>query len=229
MPGMDKGVDSDQGTVEDADLTLKEAALLAACSVKTLRRAIHGATAPALPMHYVDGVSGAQIMVRRADLLQWQRERAGQVSTLDNALTTGQEGVDTVDTIHPSVSSGSAALIAGVVAPLVADLAEARRTIQQQAEELGTLRERLRALDAAQVQQQQQAEQDAQAEHVQAEAWAQMLQADVVMPPPTQLHLVAATAPEPGPEPPPSAPPPPARPRPRSLIGRMVAWVRAPR
>jgi len=150
---MDRGVDSDQGTVEDADLTLKEAALLAACSVKTLRRAIHGATAPALPMHYVDGVSGAQIMIRRADLLHWQRERSGQVSTLDNAVATGQEGLDTMDTVHPSMSSGSAALIAGVVAPLVADLAEARRTIERLATENGALRERLahaeRARDAS--------------------------------------------------------------------------------
>ena len=226
-PSPDRGRDSDQGTVEDADLTLKEAALLAACSVKTRRRAIHGATAPALLMHYVDGVSDAQIMVRRADLLHWQREWAGQVPTLDNAVTTGQERVDTLDTVHLAVSSGSAALIAGIVAPLVADLAEARRTIQQQAEELGALRERLRALDDAQVQQQQQAEQDARAEHVQAEAWAQILHADVVMQPPTQLHLVADTAPEP--EPPPSAPSRPARPRPRSLIGRMVAWARTAR
>ncbi len=147
---MDRGVDSDQGTVEDADLTLKEAALLAACSVKTLRRAIHGATAPALPMHYVDGVSGAQIMVRRADLLHWQRERSGQVSTLDNAVTTGQEGLDTMATVHPSVSSGGAALIAGVVAPLVADLAEARRTIERLATENGTLRERLAHAERAQ-------------------------------------------------------------------------------
>jgi len=236
--GVDRGLDSDQGTVEAADLTLKQAALLVGCSVKTLRRAIHGTTAPSLPTHYIERPTGAQIMIRPADLMQWQQERAGQVTTLDTTVSTGQSALDTLDTVQPSVSSGSAAIVGGIVAPLVAELAEARRTIQQQAEELGALRERLRASEAAQAQHQQQDDQAEQAEQDQVEEWGRQLDAAPAAPaaqPPTQLHLVADTIPPPPPAalavpvvPAPSEPlsMPPRRPVP-SIRARLLRWLRS--
>lgn len=119
--------------------------------------------------------------------------------------------------VEPSVEQGLAgAVMERLVAPLVAEVSAARQRIEELARENGHLQADLDMLRAQVAQQHQ----NAQAEQEQAEVWAQILQADAVAQPPTQLHIVASAEPVP---PPPAAPP--ARPRPLSLLGRIAAWV----
>jgi len=55
------------------DLTIQDVARIAGRSVKTVRRAVH---AGKLPMHYVEGARGPQLVFRPEEIERWQAQRA---------------------------------------------------------------------------------------------------------------------------------------------------------
>jgi len=145
------GHDTAASDVGPADLTLRQAAALAGCSPKTVRRAIH---AGELPSHYASTAHGAQFSLPYADVARWTGQRqaaappAHTVDTgmdtsapLDNRMTTvrepAQEASHVVDT-----STLVSQLLQQIVAPLTAEIARLNDLTRTQAEELGALRER---------------------------------------------------------------------------------------
>lgn len=197
-----KASSPDAGNVTAADLTLRQAAELAGCSVKTLRRAIHTGE---LPSRYASTAHGAQFILPYADVERWIGQRqAAAVHTappptvdtsmdtsapLDNPMSTVQkgsygvsQGLDTSTLVQP--------LLQQIVAPLTAEIARLNELTRTQAEELGALRERVRVYETAQLTERQ------------------------------QPHAQAAPDDEPAP-----AALPSVTPKPRSIAGQLAHWV----
>lgn len=153
----------DAGDVTAADLTLRQAAALAGCSVKTLRRAIH---AGELPNRYVSTAYGAQLILPYADVDAWIEKRRPTASP-DAPPATLDTGLDTDPPLdkHVTTGQGSAqesgqpldtsilvqAARQQLVAPLMAEIVRLGDINRVQAEELGALRERVRRYEAQQV------------------------------------------------------------------------------
>jgi len=152
------GHDAAVGEVGPADLTLRQAAALAGCSPKTVRRAIH---AGELPSRYASTAHGAQFSLPYADVARWIAQRqaaappAPTVDTsvdisapLDNRMTTVQE--PTQEASHAvDTSTLAQLLLQQIVAPLTAEIARLNDLTRAQAEELGALRERERVQQEA--------------------------------------------------------------------------------
>jgi len=147
------GHDAAAGDVGPADLTLRQAATLAGCSVKTLRRAIHAGD---LPGRYASTAHGAQLILPYADVERWIAQRQAPATSaptvdtrvdisgsLDNRLTTVQ---DPTQEASQAVDTGGRVqqLLQEIVAPLTAEIARLNDLTRAQAEELGALRERER-------------------------------------------------------------------------------------
>lgn len=151
----------DTGDVTAADLTLRQAAALAGCSPKTVRRAIH---AGELPSRYASTAHGAQFSLPYADVDQWARRRRASAApgapppTVDTGLDTSGPVDMPVGTGHeadhtPSQQVDTSTLVQHllqqIVAPLTAEIARLNDVTRTQAEELGALRERMRVAEAA--------------------------------------------------------------------------------
>lgn len=149
----------DASDVSAADLTLRQAAALAGCSVKTLRRAIH---AGELPSRYASTAHGAQLILPHADIERWigQRQAAATPApTVDTRMDTPGPLDNPTSTVQKASQQGSQDvdtstlvqhLLQPIVAPLTAEIARLNDLTRTQAEELGALRERVRSQEAGQ-------------------------------------------------------------------------------
>lgn len=141
----------DASDVTAADLTLRQAAALAGCSPKTVRRAIH---AGELPSRYASTAHGAQFSLPYADVARWIGQRqpaAPPAPTMDTSVDTSGPVDMAVGTGHEPAQEASHAvdtstlaqlLLQQIVAPLTAEIARLNELTRSQAEELGALRER---------------------------------------------------------------------------------------
>jgi len=147
------GHDAAVGEVGTADLTLRQAAALAGCSPKTVRRAIH---AGELPSRYASTAHGAQFSLPYADVARWigQRQAAAPPApTMDTSVDTSAPLDTRMTTVQEPTQEASQAvdtstlvqqLLQEIVAPLTAEIARLNDLTRLQAEELGALRERER-------------------------------------------------------------------------------------
>jgi len=130
-----------------SDLTLRQAAERAHCSVKTLRRAIDKGD---LPKRYAVGENGPQLIVTPGELETWLDRRVSTPSPLDKPVSTGQ--VDTMDRPNLSmVSTLQAAIdqaVRSAVVPLVDELHTTQTELGDTREQLGQARARVAQLEA---------------------------------------------------------------------------------
>lgn len=117
---------------------------LAGVSERTVRRWVSAGHVPV-----VSAPGGNLVRLSAVQAYAADRERHRTAAGHAPDMSAGRPMSVEVSGRPADMSMSVSAALEQVVAPLVAEIADARRTIERQAEELGALRERLRALEAA--------------------------------------------------------------------------------